>query len=86
MAFPKHHRDRLRQQYKVWNTKTEKISNNGDKDDVKAHVLSYTCWLYGIGSHKLGTWPAVRFSLSFSLTISLNTPPDSTLSGSLLDA
>eukprot|EP00041_Stephanoeca_diplocostata_P037890 m.1455503 g.1455503 ORF g.1455503 m.1455503 type:complete len:876 (-) comp25120_c0_seq42:1822-4449(-) len=57
IVFPKNHRGDVRLQLKVWD---EHLQDNNKKCDIKAHLLSYVCWLYGISDQSgesLGQWP-----------------------------
>lgn len=57
IVFPKNHRGDVRLQLKVWD---EERQDKSKKCDIKAHLLSYVCWLYGISDQSgesLGQWP-----------------------------
>ena len=60
--FPHGHREAARQQMKIWDVDSGKISCTQDQNDIKAQMLTYMCWLYGrnvVGEkEKMSRWPS----------------------------
>eukprot|EP00047_Mylnosiga_fluctuans_P010335 m.15829 g.15829 ORF g.15829 m.15829 type:complete len:539 (-) comp3072_c0_seq1:122-1738(-) len=65
ICFPKMHRGSVRLQVKVFDRATNAVSR--DKEDLKAHFLSYVIWLFGLSKGaKLNKWPSVNGECKYS--------------------